>query len=352
MTITLTDEQLEAAETVLGLSRKNPVATLGGYAGCGKTVTASYLFDTHRDWMVCAYTGKAADILRRKEMPAKTIHSTIYDPVESEGKVTFELKHRGELNGRGFLIDEASMVGKDEFDDLKSFGLPIIAIGDHGQLPPVGADAGLMRNPDVKLETIHRNAGPISRFAQHLREGKDARKWLSTPDVDIVSARGITDEQLAQADQIICAFNATRARINNRVRRVVGRKGPAPEVGDRVMCLQNDKTAGVFNGQQGTIKALIPGRNDFLFEPSYGMTTLVNCDPAAWNGGKLEQGRRRIPGRNIPFDFAYCVTAHKFQGDEADSVIVFEEKCDLWEHSRWAYTAASRAKECLLWGVK
>ena len=50
-----------------------------------------------------------------------------------------------------------------------------------------------------------------------------------------------------------------------------------------------------------------------------------------------------------PFDYAYCITAHKSQGDEFDSVLVLEQQCKNWSHKRWAYTAASRAKNKLIW---
>ena len=53
-----------------------------------------------------------------------------------------------------------------------------------------------------------------------------------------------------------------------------------------------------------------------------------------------------------PFDYAYAITAHKAQGDEFDNVIVFEEKCNQWDHKRWTYTAASRAKENLIWAAR
>lgn len=51
------------------------------------------------------------------------------------------------------------------------------------------------------------------------------------------------------------------------------------------------------------------------------------------------------------FDYGYAITCHKSQGDEWESVLVLEEKSDLWEHKRWAYTAASRAKSKLVWGT-
>src|SRR5262249_28085504 len=48
-----------------------------------------------------------------------------------------------------------------------------------------------------------------------------------------------------------------------------------------------------------------------------------------------------------PFDWAYCVTAHKAQGDEWPDVLVFEQHCRHWCHRRWACPAASRASDRL-----
>lgn len=53
----------------------------------------------------------------------------------------------------------------------------------------------------------------------------------------------------------------------------------------------------------------------------------------------------------IPFDYCNAITAHKSQGDEFDSVLVYEQKCNKWEHKRWAYTAASRARTNLKWKI-
>lgn len=50
-----------------------------------------------------------------------------------------------------------------------------------------------------------------------------------------------------------------------------------------------------------------------------------------------------------PFDYAYVVTCHKMQGDEQPNILVYEQVCDKWDHKRWAYTAASRAKDKVYW---
>ena len=50
-----------------------------------------------------------------------------------------------------------------------------------------------------------------------------------------------------------------------------------------------------------------------------------------------------------PFDYAYAITCHKAQGDQFGNVIVYEQRCDNWDHVRWSYTAASRAVNGLIW---
>lgn len=355
----LSHQQLDAARYLL--QSEKPVRTCGGYAGTGKTRLLSHLAVARPTWRVCAFTGKAASILRRKGVQAWTIHASIYRSVwEGNRFVRWEKKSKRDLGCDGFLIDEASMVSKDIYEDLLSYGLPIIAVGDHGQLPAVGEDAGLMLEPDVRLEELHRNAGPIAKFAEYLRKGGVAREWFQggaiqegPPEyqrpapVHIVGK--VEKHSLAAADQVICAFNRTRVALNKAI---VGRS--QPREGDRIICLDNDAQTGVFNGQQGTLEWIDTREKILGFLPDNqephegGRNISIRYDPDAWNNPKREKKKQR--GMRVGFDFGYAITAHKAQGDEWGKVVVIEQRCDkLWDHSRWAYTAASRAKESLIW---
>ena len=347
----LSHQQLDAARYLLQSDK--PVRTCGGYAGTGKTRLLSHLATARPSWRVCAFTGKAASILRRKGVQAWTIHASIYRSVwEGNRFVRWEKKSKRDLGCEGFLIDEASMVSKDIYEDLLSYELPIIAVGDHGQLPAVGEDAGLMLEPDVRLEELHRNAGPIAKFAEMLRKGGDARNWpVSMSPVDVVMKAA--PDLLHAADQVICAFNRTRVALNKAI---VGRK--EPREGDRIICLDNDATTGVFNGQQGTLNWIDTESKTLGFMTSEDGSDLrqeivhtVRYDPDAWNNPKREK-KKQQRGMRIGFDFGYAITCHKAQGDEWNKVVVIEQRCDkLWDHSRWSYTAASRAKESLIWQV-
>lgn len=325
----LTVEQLDAANGVYSKAVQTGLATIGGYAGTGKTTILSYLQSQLAGWAFMAYTGKAADNLRRKGVRASTIHSVIYEAYGDPP--TFELKHPKALASvRGFAIDEGSMIGTSLLADIMSFGKPIIVVGDHGQLPPVNDTAGLMINPDFRLETIHRNAGPIASFAEWLRNGEEAADYRG--EVRLVNPNAVTVDMMLEHSQVITAFNADRHEINKRIRERLGHRGPLV-IGERIIVLKNNRKYGVFNGQQGIVTSI-----------EYPVITLNTGHrfPCA-----LETDNSYYV---VPIDYAYCLSCHKAQGDEFDSVLVFEPRhCDLWRHSAWCYTAASRARERLTW---
>jgi exodeoxyribonuclease V len=258
--------------------------------------------------------------------------------------VEFVLRPRQEFPYEGFLVDEASMVSKELYRDLLSFDLPVIFVGDHGQLPPVGNDVNVMAEPDHRLERIHRNAGPIAHFAGHLREGGLPRKFRGgSGKVQLVGSKALEDEELLTAGQIVCAFNKTRTGLNAHVRRLRGRKG-AVQAGDRIICLRNSRAAGLFNGQQGKV-VRVHKRNRLDFR-SCGVTYRgLPYDPDVFGEEKPEIDYKP----DAPHHFAYAVTCHKAQGSEWERLLVFEQICPHWEHSRWAYTAASRARRQLVW---
>jgi exodeoxyribonuclease V len=344
----LTKEQRSVVRWLLKGLDRDQVQTLGGYAGTGKTTVVSALAAGLPRFAPCAFTGKAAHVMRGKGMPASTIHGLIYHAVPRPGGgVVFRRRQRYELGCSGFLVDEASMVGQDLYADLLSFGLPVIFVGDHGQLPPVGSDVNVMENPQHRLETIHRNAGEIAHFAEHLRNGHQPRSFHAGKRVRVVAPTEVTDELLLSPQQLICAYNRTRVGVNQRVRELLGRRRVL-EKGDRIICLRNARQAGLFNGQQGVVRRVRvkSGLLDFTADDGAAYTD-VPFDPSTF--GQERPAINYAPDAPHPFDYAYCVTAHKAQGSEWDKVLVFEQHCPHWEHARWAYTAASRAKLSLAW---
>lgn len=356
MSIILTEEQKEVTRKLFKNRHDEQVQTLGGYAGTGKTTIVKSLVRAfsakNEGWAIMAFTGKATNILRRKGIPhARTIHSMIYHPITFVDPVTNEETTEWERvsfidDCCGFLIDEGSMVSEEIHNDLVSFGLPIIYIGDHGQLEPINSDFNIMANPMYRLEKVHRNAGEIAHFAEHLRKGGRAGDFNGTKQVQVVGASAVEDRHLAATNQIICAYNKTRVKLNNRVREHLGRQYQYVAVGDKIMCLRNNRRLGLFNGMQGVVqKVRKKDRFDFISDDGVFFEG-IHYDPECF--GQEKKTFKHSQSAH-PFDYAYAITAHKAQGDEWPNVIVYEQECEKWDHKRWAYTAASRARSGLLW---
>ena len=204
-----------------------PPLTLGGLAGCGKTTLAGLLPEVlprRTRIAFCAYTGKAASVLRSK-LPGgnevSTIHRLLYTPAVTvlcaasdqllprEGgrcpahrhgehpctarqQVSFSPK-MDPLDGLDLVVaDEASMIPGRLWEDLTRHGVPVLAVGDHGQLPPVQSSFNLMASPDLRLEEIHRQAAgsPVLAVARWAREqGHIPPGWYGENVVKIRAAR-------------------------------------------------------------------------------------------------------------------------------------------------------------------
>lgn len=337
------------------LDRGEQIITFGGVAGVGKSTIIGVLLEAlarkKKRFACCAYTGKATNVLHRKGIEsATTIHSAIYRAekiYDSDGnlQLIWNLCSPYECDVDGFVVDEASMVSKEIHNDLVSLGKPIIYIGDHGQLEPIGTAFNLMKDPKFKLETIHRNAGEIAHFAEHLRKGNSPTTFKGDSKVQVVKNSAIKDHHLAAADQIICAFNKSRVEYNQRVRIEKDIQYTFVAIGERIICLRNNTQLGLFNGMQGIITK-VKKKDRFDFE-SYG-NIYENIHYDIDQFGK-EKNEFRFEQDENPFDYAYAITAHKAQGDQFGNIIAIEQKCDLWDHVRWCYTVASRATQSIIW---
>jgi exodeoxyribonuclease V len=344
--VTLTEEQMSVVTSLLDEVKNKQIQTLGGYAGTGKTTVISYLAKKLPKYACCAFTGKASEVLRSKHIFASTIHSLIYDCDEKrdDDGVPIFIK-KDSVPFRGFIVDEASMIGQDLYNDLTSFNLPIIFVGDHGQLEPVGDDIYLMKSPDYKLETIHRNAGDISYFAHHIRNGGSVLEFNKCDSILVIPKSECYDK-IGEVDQIICGKNNTRVNINKYIRNKKGFDNERPISNDRVISLQNRKKLGIYNGTQGIIKTINSTNMSILTDDGRIVKTAYH--PDAFNKEKkppYDPSRRQLH----PFDYAYAITCHKSQGSEWNRIMVIEENCYVWDQKRWNYTAASRAKEKLIW---
>ena len=337
------------------------VFRLFGYAGTGKTTIARRLAD-NIDGSVCyaAFTGKAALMMRRSGCTgAQTIHSLIYKVEEAgKGDPKFVLNPDSSASeAQLIVIDECSMVDEELARDLLSFGKPILVLGDPAQLPPVkGTGYFIDADPDFMLTEIHRQAegNPILSLATHVREGNPISTWKA-PDAGVqFFDRGVLKpNDLEGFDQILCGKNMTRGVFNARLRANRGITSCYPVKGDKLVCLRNDKSKGIFNGGLHIVETkphfYAP---EFRFEVS--STDFPDHDPKKvqvrkeFFDGTLEDVKWWQRKGCQEFDYGYVLTCHKAQGSQWDSVLIYDESNVFRDDAaRWLYTAITRASRTL-----
>lgn len=343
------------------------VFRLFGFAGTGKTTIAKEIKNLVTGTVLFgAFTGKAALVLRSKGCDgASTIHSMIYKVDEDDtGKPVFKLNIDSDVRfAKLVIIDECSMVGPELGADLLSFGTRVLVLGDPAQLPPVkGTGFFINAEPDFMLTEIHRQAAdnPIIRMSMDVREGRGLQVGRYGDSL-VINRGDIARDRLANAimnaDQVLCGMNRTRRSFNARMRELHGRAEPGdwrPVVGDRLICLRNNKDKGLLNGSLWDLLE-ITHQNDSVtegkIETADGTMTgkpdiIVPVEFFQGTEDKLDWKMRRECDE---FDYGYAITVHKSQGSAWEKVIVFDEsKSFRNEKDKWLYTAITRASDKLM----
>jgi len=374
----LSGQQVEAMDAVIKWlkSSANISFRLGGYAGTGKTTLLRHFEEaTEKTAAFCSFTGKAAHVMTKKGLYASTIHRLIYNVIEEgDGTFTFKLKHRSELECDVIVVDEASMISKELLNDLMSFSIPLLFVGDPGQLEPVGDDPYLMRDPDYVLTEIKRQGvdNPIIDLATAIR----MTSTLPSKGVKLVSPDGqsgyfvvdkvaIPDKALTQCDQVICATNKAREHLNAKIRMLTNQRSMLvpPSEGDKVICLRNNQFLGVFNGMIGTIKKVysqdeirscdrIAGAYHMDIETDTGnVMRRLPIWPEMFKSQPDKESK--CPRKMTEWTYGYAITCHKSQGSEWENVVVFDQWMPpkVWDVGRWRYTAVTRASKKVFIGV-
>ncbi|MEI7653596.1 MAG: ATP-dependent RecD-like DNA helicase [bacterium] len=362
--------------------QRDPFLTLGGYAGTGKTTLLGVIrrelarITPKLQVSFASYTGKAARVLRTKLVEQKvllesdtvsTIHSLIYAPIMNEKQEIIGWKTKDTLDAQLIIIDEGSMVDETIWHHLMCYHLPILVVGDHGQLPPIKGNFNLMQSPQLRLEQIHRQAesNPIIGLSIQAREFGMVRMGsygggVMKYDMAESDSQEVLSELLGRYTPdtlVLCGFNATRVKLNKHIRVALGFESSEPVSGDRVICLKNNHKKHISNGMIGTIKS-ISKVDDEWYQADIEMdeegihfhglisATQFGAVPKPSSGGQVPTGSLNAKGDL--FDFGYALTVHKAQGSQSRRVILFEERSQhmddlMWK--RWLYTAVTRAEE-------
>lgn len=314
-----------------------------------------------------------------------------------------------------FVIDESSLVGKTLADDLRSVTSgTLVWLGDAAQLPPVGEPPGVdLQEAEIMLTQVHRQAeaSPVLSMATAVRTTDWEHFKRPTllglcqkhriPFLSATAARAASElvslHQGGQQDAVVLTWmNKTRHEINRHYRGLRGAVDPLHATERLVICA-NHYHLGLLNGDVVGIKSVswspLP---DWLSgclgtkigcvqlegspTPIYVTDLLISAERKVWaaalNVAKSivdtiypEESPQGATARGtinsiVLADYAYCMTAHRYQGSQAHSVILAWTQDWLWnppgrkiedptklkeaqqrfeDTRRWLYTAVTRA---------
>lgn len=388
---------------------KNPngqqVFRLFGWAGTGKTTLAKHFAEGAGRVAFGAFTGKAALVLRQKGCEsACTIHSMIYlpnppseetvaeirrqlvylkeellaegmsrDEIMSHRRVVFmqeQISNENEKNSQPYftlnrdaeigsmdliIIDEVTMVDDQMGKDLASFNVPILVLGDPGQLPPVGKGGYFTgEDPDVLLTEVHRQAAdsPIIRLATMVRKGNPLTlgKFGNSEVITKAELRNRSFEA-TQAGIVLVGRNATRRNTNKRLRSLEGVEDQYPVEGDQLVCLRNNNKTGLLNGGLWTVDKVDEDSDDTRRYMSLSsMDEPLRVDVTALSMIFRGEDHRKVDPFTImgadQFDFGRALTVNKAQGSQwADGLLIDESQCFRGASKKHLYTGITRFAE-------
>lgn len=267
------------------------------------------------------------------------------------------------------IIDEGSMVDEEMAEDILGFDVPVLVIGDPGQLPPVGGKPGFMnRTPDAFLTEVHRQAldNPIIYLATLIRKGKRGDYGDYGNGVLIVRPKDdIYTLDLQRDAQIIVGTNKKRWMTTSKLRKAAGFLTLSPQMGEPLIMCKNSKLfPRLVNGTQVFSAAdhdeLEPGDSRFrlsIYDDADKLSEMFvyqglfeehhhrgKGEPSA---PKSAAFRSKITDNHV--DFGWAITCHKAQGSQFDEVIVHDESHVFRQAAdQWLYTATTRAAERLV----
>lgn len=358
------------------------VFRVGGHAGSGKTTIISEVIAhcarNGVDFELATISGKAAAVLRKKGLPAQTIHSIFFQPnPEAINKVSMiadqlrdraldqgsvarlrqELKSwqekqfvpRTSIDTDLIVIDESSMVDVRITNQLKSFGRPILAVGDPAQLPPVqqyahGEPLFSDQTPDAMLTGKHRFGG-----SGLLNDTAEAARANQALPADVIKPLSAVD--LTAYDIVLVWSNVARWKFIHAIRGARGLPLDRPAVGDKIVFWKNRQREGVFNGETVRVLRIEDAEGSWEIEAvaETGDVKVLFVDKRGFlNQDKLTEAYNK--SNLVVASFGEVLTCHKGQGSEWPRVLVADHpgpKMKAVEQVAWRYTAVTRASETL-----
>ncbi len=367
-----------------------PVSVISGGPGTGKTFTAVEIVRSFLQAIpaeeksnvrikLAAPTGKAAALLEKNimskvgalpEITCGTIHSFLKTGAREEG---FQRSLFADL----LLIDEASMLDAKLFVRLLSGllgGGRLVLMGDKDQLPPVESGGFFSDLIDLSAELNI----PATILSTGIRAEKEdlrelAQAILQKNLAKLKKARGVTlfsslnghlikDLIVKECktyfsfgegiDPLVALQSMERFRLLSPIK-----KGPfgvdtlnrmilegflyGRRFEERMICPiligRNDAFRGLMNGDTGILIASVSSLQKGIFS-SEDKAYFLSKDG-------LLQARELAAVTLPPFTYAYCLSIHKSQGSEYESVLVVLPRGSEKFGREVLYTAVTRAKK-------
>lgn len=277
------------------------------------------------------------------------------------------------------IVDEVSMLSPRDAALLQERCPKLILVGDAHQLPPVGPPPWLEHQvPDAALTEIVRQAkgSGIAQLGQAIRltgpGAADGALDHYAPEVIPLNPQergALLRGGLSDIDMVLAHTNKTCGMMNLAC--VTARfpgwyPGDAPPVGSQLYAHESYAPMGHLLVPKASslevVEILEEITGDFsgwllrLRNLTDGSEVDVPCLGATFEGLAYQKAARalgQIMTGMAEIGYGYALTVHKSQGSEWPTVLVIDDYAiarGTTPHSRWLYTAVTRAKSTLLLG--
>ena len=332
-----------------------------------------------------AFTGAAAIVMRLKGLTnAKTIHSWLYEPVETpllddQGRPIMDTYLNRPIMVMKFVPKDLSGIQLIIFDEgwtvpmsmkkhILEIGAKIIVAGDPDQLPPVADEPAFFTTGKVyRLTQIMRQAAgsPIVYLASRAIQGLPIHTGMYG-NVLVITQDELTDDMLRASQVVLCGKNVTRDAFNNHIRHNVYHfEGKLPNYGEKLICRHNNwaiEKAGIsltngltgivvnhpdvsnYDGKAFRINFVPDIAQDILFEN-------VLADYRYLNATKQQRDEIKQNGyyKDNLFEYGYSQTVHLAQGSQWTHGIYLEEYIRPEINNHLNYTALTRFSDMCIY---